>query len=347
MATGSWTTILDVANRLDPQGKVPIIAEMLSQANEMYDDIPWQMANGKTRHEFVFRTSMPGGYFRSYNQGVPYSKSTTGKASISVASLQDYSQVDQELAEDSGDPEAFCESEDMAFLEGMSQTAAEYMIYGNSVSNPSAFMGLSSFYNTLNTSNAANATNVINGGGTGSSNLSIWLVGWGPRTIYGVFPERSKAGLSMEDKGNTVPAYDSLGNRFEAYTVWFRQRLGLCPQDWRYGVRIANIDTTNAGLAGPNAADLFALMAEAVYLPPALGKLSGISKTDDPRDPGPSVRPVWYTNRTGRHWMHIQSMRNRNVLQSINDYAGRPITAWDGVPIRTVDQLLNTETQVT
>ncbi len=64
MATGSWTTILDVANRLDPQGKVPIIAEMLSQANEMYDDIPWQMANGKTRHEFVFRTSMPGGYFR-------------------------------------------------------------------------------------------------------------------------------------------------------------------------------------------------------------------------------------------------------------------------------------------
>ena len=327
-------------------GRIPEIAELLSQANEMNDDIPWVEANGKTRHEFVFRTSIPGGYFRSYNQGVPYSKSTTGKASIAVSSLQDYSQVDLELAEDSGDPEGFCESEDMAFLEGLSQTVAQTFIYGNSVSNPSAFTGFASFYNTKNTATAQNATNVIDGGGVGSSNTSLWGIGWSPRTMFGVFPERSKAGLSMEDKGNTVPAYDSLGNRFEAYTVWFRQRLGLCPQDWRYAFRIANIDTTSIGLAGPNAADLFALMAQGVLLPPALGKLSGVMKTDAPRDPGTSVRFIWYCNRTTRHWMDIQSMRNRNVLQSITDYAGNPTTGWRGAPIKLVDQVLNTEAQV-
>jgi hypothetical protein len=235
----------------------------------------------------------------------------------------------------------------MAFLEGMSQTVAETFMYGNSVSNPSAFMGLASFYNTINPATAKNATNVINAGGTGASNTSIWLCCWSPRTLYGVYPERSKAGLTMEDKGQTVPAYDSLGNRFEAYTVWFRQRVGLCPQDWRYTVRIAIIDTTAAGLAGPNAPDLFALMAEAVILPPALGKLSGINRTDAPRDPGSSVRPVWYCNRTSRHWMDIQSMRNRNVLQSINDYAGNPTTGWRGVPIKIVDQILVTESALT
>jgi hypothetical protein len=347
MATGSWPTLLDVSTRLDPKGEIPEIAELLSQTNEMNDDIPYVEANGKTRHEFVFRTSIPGGYYRSYNQGVPYSKSTTGKASVAVASLQDYSQVDMELAEDSGNPQAFCESEDMAFLEGMSQTVAETFMYGNSVSNPSAFMGLASFYNTINPATAKNATNVINAGGTGASNTSMWLCCWSPRTLYGVYPERSKAGLTMEDKGQTVPAYDSLGNRFEAYTVWFRQRVGLCPQDWRYTVRIANIDTTAAGLAGPNAPDLFALMAEAVILPPALGKLSGINRTDAPRDPGSSVRPVWYCNRTSRHWMDIQSMRNRNVLQSINDYAGNPTTGWRGVPIKIVDQILVTESALT
>ena len=346
MATGQWPTLFDVSSRLDPQGRIPEIAELLSQSNEIYDDIPWVEANGKTRHEFVFRTSMPGGFFRSYNQGVPYSKSTTGKASVSVASLQDYSQVDMELAEDSGDPEAFCESEDMAFLEGLSQTVAENIMYGNSVANPSAFMGFSSFYNTKNTATAQNATNVIDAGGTASSNTSIWGIGWSPRTTFGVFPERSKAGLTMEDKGNTVPAYDSLGNRFEAYTVWFRQRIGLCPQDWRYNVRIANIDTTSAGLAGPNAPDIFALMAEAVLLPPALGKLSGIQKTDAPRDPGSSVRWIWYCNRTSRHWMDIQSMRNRNVLQDMTDYAGNPTTGWRGAPIKLVDQILVTEAQV-
>jgi hypothetical protein len=165
--------------------------------------------------------------------------------------------------------------------------------------------------------------------------------------MFGVYPERSKAGLSMEDKGDTVPAFDSLGNRFEAFTVWFRQRVGLCPQDWRYATRIANLDTTNAGFAGPNAADIFALMAQAVHLIPALGKLSGIYKTDAPREPGSSVRFVWYVNRTTRHWMWIQSMRNRNVLQSIEDYAGRPTTNWQGAPIKLIDQILNTESQVT
>jgi hypothetical protein len=138
-----------------------------------------------------------------------------------------------------------------------------------------------------------------------------------------------------------------LGNRFEAFTVWFRQRIGFVPHDWRYGVRIGNIDTTANGLAGPNAADLFALMAQAVMLPPALGKLSGIRKTDDPKDPGPSVRAVWYCNRTTRHWMDVQSMRNRNVLQSITDYAGNPTEAWRGAPIKIIDQILVTENRLT
>jgi len=122
----------------------------------------------------------------------------------------------------------------------------------------------------------------------------------GERTIFNVYPRGSKAGLAMEDKGDTMPGFDSLGNRFEAYTSWFRQQAGLCPQDWRYGVRLANLDTTSAGLAGPTPPDIFALMTEAMYLPPTLGKgMSGITRTDAPDEPAPSIRPVIYTNRTG------------------------------------------------
>jgi hypothetical protein len=72
----------------------------------------------------------------------------------------------------------------------------------------------------------------------------------------------------MEDKGDVTPGFDSLGNRFEAYTSWFRQQVGLCPQDWRYGARGANIDVTAAGLAGPNALDIFVNMAEVMLLFP-------------------------------------------------------------------------------
>ena len=87
MSTGSWPTLVDLASRTDPEGKIPIIAEMLSQCNDFYDDLAWVEANEKTGHEFVFRTSIPAGFWRQYYQGVPYSKSTTAKAQALVWSL--------------------------------------------------------------------------------------------------------------------------------------------------------------------------------------------------------------------------------------------------------------------
>lgn len=348
MATGSWPTLVDVATRMDPDGKIPVIAEMLSQANDMNDDLPWVKANGKTGHEFVFRTSIPAGTWRQYNQGVPYSKSTTAKARVGLGMLADYSQVDKDLARHSGDSIGFRESEDVAFLEGMGQTIAQTFIYGNTTTNPNSFMGFAPFYNTINTATAQNAANVINGGGSGSDNSSLWLIGWGSDTVFGLFPEGSQAGLQMEDKGDVVPGFDSFGNRFEAYTSYFNQEAGLCPKDWRYAVRLANLDTTTAGLAGSNAPDLFAYMSKMLMLFPKLGKsTSGISKTDAPDDAAVGVRPVFYANRTVRYYMDIQAIRDKNVLLSPTDYAGRPIENFRGIPIKIVDQLLNTETALT
>ncbi len=346
MATGSWPTLVDLATRLDPEGKIPVIAEMLSQSNDYADDVPWIEANEKTGHEFVFRTSIPAGSWRSYNMGVPYSKSTTAKARVGLGMLEDYSQVDRALAEHSGDKQAFRMSEDVAFLEGMSQTIAQTFWYGNTTVTPNEFMGLSPFYNTLSTATAQNAANVIDGLGSASDNTSLWLIGWGPDTIFGVYPRGSKAGLDMEDKGDATPGFDSVGNRFEAYTSWFRQQAGLCPKDWRYAVRIANIDTTSAGLSGPNALDLFATMAQALMLFPKMTRsTSGVDKTDSPGD-AQGTRPVFYCNRTTRHWMDVQAMRDRNVLLRIEDYAGMPIMGFRDIPVKVVDQIVNTETTV-
>jgi len=348
METGSWPTLIDVSSRLDPEGKIPVIAEMLSQCNDFYDDVPWVKANGRTKHEFVFRTSIPAGSWRGYNMGVPYSKSTTAKATVDMGMLEDYSQVDRALAEHSGDKERFRESEDAAFLEGMAQTIVATFLYGNSVQQPLEFMGFSPFYNTLTTTTAQNAANVLSGGGSGSSNASMWLIGWGPEAIFGVFPEGSRAGLDMEDKGDVTPGFDSLGNRFEAYTSWFRQQSGLCPKDWRYCVRYANLDTTNGsvGLFGPTPPDLFVAMGQMELLFPKLTRTtSGITKTDAPLDDY-GVHPVYYCNRTVRHAMDIQALRDRNVLLSIKDYAGMPITGFRDIPVKVIDQLLNTESTV-
>jgi hypothetical protein len=345
MATGQWPTILDLASR-SVYGKQVYISEMLSQSISLYDDLPMVEANEIGGHEFVYRTSIPAGSWRQYNQGVPYSKSTTAKSRVGVGSLEDYSQVDRMLAEDSGDWERFRMNEDVAFLEGMGQTLEQTSFYGNTLATPAEFMGLAGFYNTLS-GTVANSANVINGGGTGTSNTSLWLLGLGERAIYGVYPRGSKVGLAMEDKGDTMPGLDSLGNRFEAFTAWFRAQMGIVPEDWRYGVRTANLDTTAAGLAGTNPPDIFAMMAEAAYMPPTLGKRqSGIDKTDAPTNPSPGVRFVWFCNRTVRHWMDVQAMRGRNVLMQLPDYAGIVTDNWRGFPVRVSDQILNTEARV-
>ncbi len=346
MATGSWPTLADLTSRMDGAGKQAYIAEMLSQSIVTAEDMPMVEANEVGGHEFVFRTSIPAGSWRQYNMGVPYSKSTTAKARVGLGSLEDYSQVDRMLAEDSGDVDEFRKNEDVAFLEGMGQTMEQTVWYGNTVSNPAEFMGLAPFYNTVNTSSAQNAANVIDGDGTGSDNASIWLICWGTRTIFGLYPRGSKAGLVSEDKADTVPGFDALGNRFEAYTTWFRQQMGLCPQDWRFAARIANIDVTSAGLAGPSPLDIFATIRQMLLLPPYLGKPSNIHKTDAPNDPAPGMRPVIYCNRTIRHWMDVQAMRDRNVLLRIEDYAGQPVDGINGIPVKVSDQLLITEDRV-
>ncbi|MDE2107016.1 MAG: hypothetical protein KGL39_57950, partial [Patescibacteria group bacterium] len=179
MPTGSWPTIVDAASRTDPNGDIPVIAEMMSQHNAIAGDLPYKEASEMAGHTFVFRSSIPTGSFRQYNQGTPYGKSTTAKARVGMAMLRGYSQIDRDLANHTGNAQRFRETEDMAFLEGMGQTIVQTLIYGNVASDPTQFTGLATFYNTINTATSQNAANVIDAGGSGADNTSMWLVGWG------------------------------------------------------------------------------------------------------------------------------------------------------------------------
>lgn len=347
MSTNVLPNLVDWARRANPDGSIAVIAEILSQCNEVMKDMIWQEGNLPLGHKTTVRTGLPQGVWRAANQGVPSSKTLTAQFTDSIGELYDYSVVDKSLAELNGNVAKFRYSEDMGHIEGLSQQVASALFYSNEATNPNQFTGFAPRYNTVNNANAKNAINVLDAGGVGSSNLSMWLVGWGDHTTFGIFPKGSEAGLVYEDKGDVVPAYDSNGNRFEAYTSLFRFRLGLCVKDWRYNVRIANVDTTTAGLQGTSPPDLFALMSRAVVrLPTASRRLSGITESDAPDDPVPGIMPAWYVNRTGREFMDIQAIRDRNVLLSSKDYAGDPVVMFRDVPIRVVDALTNTEARI-
>ena len=318
-------TYTDWAKRYN-DGRISVIVELLSQTNEILDDMRWVEGNLPTGHRTSVRTGLPQGTWRQLNYGVQPTKSTTTQITDACGMLETYSEIDKALADLNGNSAEFRLSEDKAFLEGLSQQLAQTLFYGNTATAPEKFMGLTPRFNTVSGS-AAIAQNVIDAGGTGADNTSIWLVVWGDLTVHGIFPKGSKAGLQMRDLGEQTLT-DINGNRFQGYRTHYKWDAGLTVRDWRYAVRIANIDVSD--LSAPTPPDLTKFMIKATHKVPSL-------KTG---------QPVFYMNRTGRQWLDIQAATKDNVMLKISEFEGRPVREFLGIPIRTCDQILNNEPRV-
>lgn len=324
-------TLADWAKRLDPDGKVPVIAELLSQSNEILEDLLLVEGNLPTGHTVTIRTGLPSVYWRQINAGVPSSKSTTAQVTEGLGMLEAYARVDVDLANLNGNSAQFRLSEDFAFLEAMNQAQAQTLFYGNVATNPAAYTGLATRYGTI--SGAGNAQNIIDAGGTSSNNTSVWLVGWGENTVFGTFPKGSKAGLQHQDMGQ-LTVYDANSNPYQALQTHYQWKNGLVVKDWRYIVRICNINTANL-VAQSSAADLVVLMSRALDRIPNwnMGKF------------------CFYMNRTVYSMLRVQALnKSQNVLtveKGLNQFGtAMSWLSFQGVPLRRVDQILNTEARV-
>lgn len=335
LSTGALT-LADWAKRLTPDGGVePKIAEILSQSNEILEDAVFAEGNLPTGHRVTIRTGLPSVYWRSLNQGVPRSKSTTAQVDESVGMLEAYSAVDKDLAELNGNTAAFRLSEDSAFLEGMNQAQAQTLFYGNPGTDPRQYLGLAPRYSAI--SGAGNGANVLSAGGASSANTSIYLVCWGENTVFCPFPKGSKAGLVSEDDG-LMTIYDSNNNPFKAYQTHYQWKNGLVVKDWRYVVRICNIDTaTFAAMSGTQATTAVATNILHMMLR-ALDRIPNANLG----------RPAFYMNRSVYSLLRRLAMEksvNALALESGANQFGTASrwTSFEGVPLRKVDQLLNTE----
>ena len=338
MATlsNSNLTLADWAKRSDPDGRVPIVAELLSQSNEILDDCVFKEGNLPTGERVIIRTGLPQVYFRALNQGIPSSKSTTAQVDEACGILEARSEVDKDLAMLNGNTAQFRLSEDTAFLEAMNQTQAETMFYGNPGTDPKKFLGLAPRYGDLS---ADNAVNILDAGGTGSDNASVYLVCWGDQTVYCPFPKGSKAGLTHEDLGEQT-VYNSDGTRLQAFATRYQWKNGLVVKDWRYVVRICNIDVSDlvAGSetqASDAATNLVKLMTRALY-----------------RIPNMSMgRAAFYMNRTVHSGMSVAALdKSQNVLaiqEGLSQFGtAQSYLSFLGVPLRRVDALINSEARV-
>jgi hypothetical protein len=327
----SALTLMDWAKRLDPDGKVPKIVELLSQTNEILTDMLWMEGNLPTGHRTTVRTGLPAVAWRLLNQGVAASKSTTAQIDEATGILEAWSEVDVDLAVLNGNVSAFRLSEAQAFIEAMNQEMAQTLFYGNSATSPEEITGLAARYSTI--SGATNASHVISGGGSQSDNSSVWLCCWGAQSVFGIFPKGSKAGLVHEDLGIQTVQTDTTiaGTRMRAYQDRWQWKPGIALKDWRYVVRIPNIDISNLTTKS-SAADVPELMIKAIHRLPNI-KMG---------------RPAFYMNRTVFEMLDIQ---RRDDVQTGGQLTyqmvdGKVEYSFRGIPIRICDALLETEATV-
>lgn len=318
-------TLADIAKRTDPHGRIDVIVEMLTQTNEILEDMSFVEGNLPTGHKSIIRTGLPSSSWRLLNYGVPQSKSQTQAVVDTCGMLEAYAEIDKALADLNSNTAAFRLSEDRAFLEAMNQEMAATLFYGDTSKNPERFLGLAPRFSSLSKAKAATAENVIDAGGTAANGLtSAWLACWGDQTIHGIYPKGSKAGFQHQDLGE-VTLHDAVGGKYQGYRTHYKWDIGLCMRDWRYVVRVGNID-----LSTITDEQLVEALVRAVETLPNQ-KLG---------------RPVFYMNRQLRTRLRNAFRRSINVNLSLSEAAGKKVLSFDEIPVKRCDAILNTEARI-
>jgi len=323
-------TLADLAKVTDPNGSIADVIEILNETNEILMDMTWLEGNLTSGHRSSIRSGLPSPTWRKLYGGVQPTKARAVQVTDTCGMLEDYAEVDAALVGMAADPAGFRLQEDRPHIEGMNQEISDTLFYGDETTAPEEFTGLSARYDDLA---AANADNIVDAGGTQADNGSVWLICWSPNTVHGIVPKGSKAGVQQRDLGEvTIEDADGNNGRMQAFRTHYRWDAGLCLRDWRYVVRIANIDRSLLTNDVSTGADLNDLMHQALSELPnaAFG------------------RTVWYMDKQMLGFLRRQTANAVSNATLTTDMVGGTMqTSWGGYPIRRCDALSVDEARVT
>jgi len=335
---GELPNLVTVTKRLDPDGSIATIAELLQQFNPIIEDIPLVEGNLPTGHRTTVRADLPQPTWRKLNYGVRPTKSITAQVDDTIGMLEDYSEIDKDLAMLNGNTAEFRLSEDTPHLESMSNDMAETVFYGDTVSNPERFLGLAPRYDSIGIPtgkpeailNSDYLKHVVDAGGTtAAAQTSVWFVVWGESTVHGIYPKGSVAGLQSSDLGE-VTLLDNDGGRFQGFRTHYQWKMGLCVRDWRYIVRIANVELANMEDEAAQKA-LYHAMVKAKYTVPQTNMGTG----------------VFYASSGVHAMLDIAALEKANAALGYANVFGKEVLAFRGTPIKACNAILENEVVLT
>lgn len=336
MATLSLLSPLSMAvltAEVDPNGNPAKIAEVLTQENAMLQDAPWQESNDVFSVTSVQRLSIPTGTHRGINEGVGIEAAHTRKRIDTIAELMSYSEIDATLVEAHPSPETLRNNQAIAFIEGMGQTMASKLLYGDTALNPKEPTGFAPRLDVITQNNVFR--NQSSGGTvyTGTTSTSIYAVQWGIGKVYMAYPRGmgKSMGILREDKGKVTKSTATTGRadsaQHEAYRDVFTVRYGLVVEDDRCIARLSNI----RGLAQETLYEVnWKQLIEMLNKMPKRGQGAVLY-----------VPQVIYTQ------LDIIAADKTNVQYGPADAFGQPVMYFRGHAVRQMDKILTTETALT
>jgi len=332
---GEMPNLVNVTKRLDPDGSIATIAELLEQANPILKDIPMVEGNLPTGHRTTVRSDTPSPTWRMLNYGTRNTKSATSQVDDTIGMLEDWGEVDADLASINGNTAEFRMSENIPHIHGMSNEMASTLIYGDVADDPKKFTGIAPRYGTTDlagkptaVTGSAQLPNVIDHGDT--ANLtSIYYIVWGEDTVHGIYPKGSKAGLHDEDLGMKV-LYDNDGKKFMGYQNHYQWKMGMCVRDWRYVSRLCNIDVTAVTSSAAELTALYQNMIKMMHAIPQNGRQRG----------------VFYCSAVISAALDLAATDKANLALGMTQVFGEEVMAFRRRPIRECNAILETETRV-
>lgn len=318
LVDGGFPNLVNLSKRLNPDGQIADIVDVMSKKNPILDDVPWVEGNLPTGHQIVSSLALPSPSWRKFNAGVAATKADVEKFVETCGMLEDESKVDCDLAMLNGNAAAYRASEDKLKKESFAQTLATALFYESASTNPERIHGLSARYAATTGYTASSyVSKLVTGGSDGQS---IWLVTWEPRKLYGIYPKGSLMGLQVQDHGKQR-VLDGSSNAFWAYVTQMQWKCGIAVEDYRYAMR-HQWDPSTTGNEDT---------AKGVYLA-MQDMLNTIYEVT------PNTR--FYMNRTSKKKLDAQLASNSTNFLEYIEMGGKRVPAFMGVPIRVVDALV-------
>lgn len=335
MATlGTTMTLVDLAKANETEDTA--IVELLSKNVPLVEDMAWRNGNQIDGHMFRVRDGLPAVGWRSINQGITSTKSSTKTVRETCGMLEAVSEIDKKLVdlEESGKAQAmFRVNESAAFLEAMAQEFARAVWYGDTSLNPKEIIGLSKRYGSLTDEAGDRNQYVIDCGGTGNDNASIWLIVHSTESFFGIVPKGDKTGLQHVPSGVIDLIDPDNGGTYQGYRDRFMWTVGVCVKDYRQIVRACNIDVSDLPTSGTSSS-ISAKLLETVNT--MTNRVQNLK----------AGRPVFYMNRTLKEYWERELLTSHYIEKNIDQATGEINVSYKGIPFHVDDMLLNTEEAV-